>query len=229
MKDLAVVLITCDKYSFLWDTWYHNFSKYWIIDCPVYFLTETRRVDYPGVTQIWYNEPDVNKWTKRVKKCIKQIPENDLFVILDDHIFRKEIDRIFRGVYSLFKKLKADAIRINRVPDRTKAKATTHLIMGDPVYKLTRTSMYIISYTPNLWKKSFLLKCLMGNNDPWQSELLGYRFRLMGSRRLQLSCKVYGILYKDWFVGITHRGNVINEWEKKGKIYEEVIGSVNKI
>ena len=82
MNDLAVVLITCDKYSWLWEPWLYYFRKHWHVDCPVYFCNEFMDVDYDGITQVrcGYVSPNANGWTKQVRECIEQIPEKHLFV-----------------------------------------------------------------------------------------------------------------------------------------------------
>ena len=220
MKDLAIVVLTCDKYSHLWDTWYTNFKKHFNLDVPIYFCSETKA--YPKVKNILVNKPNINRWTKRIRKSIRQIPEENLFVIPDDCILKKDITNTFLYVHTLFRLWDADAFRIMRKESKIKAKDTGVMLRDYPIRELTRTSMYIISYGPNLWKKSFLLKCLRGSNTIWRSELLGYRFRMFTSHRLQLPCKVYECRFDDWFVGIMRHGNIlIPGWVKNGDIYEE--------
>ena len=100
MKDLAVVLITCDKYSWLWDAWHYHFRNNWRIDCPVYFCNEVQPIEYKGITQITcgYVEPNANKWTKQVRECVEHIPEQHLFVILEDLLFDQDITDIFNDI-----------------------------------------------------------------------------------------------------------------------------------
>ncbi|GAG63079.1 unnamed protein product [marine sediment metagenome] len=46
MDNLALVVNTCDKYSHIWDAWYHYYKKYWKLDLPVYFLNETLDITF---------------------------------------------------------------------------------------------------------------------------------------------------------------------------------------
>ena len=226
MRNIAVVVLTCDKYSHLWDTWYVNFKKHFNLDVPIYFCGETKA--YPKVKNILVDEPDINRWTERIRKSIKQIPEENLFVMCDDHIFKKDITNTFLYAHTLFRLWDADAFRIARIRYKAKTKNTGLTLKGYPIRKLRRESMYIISYTPNLWKKSFLLKCLRGSNTPWRSELLGYRFRLFTSHRLQLPCRVYDCMYDDFYFDLMRRGIILLSAVKKGNIYEENTSNIRQ-
>ena len=44
-----------------------------------------------------------------------------------------------------------------------------------PVYMLNRDSQYLISFSPNIYKKEFLLKVLARDESPWACEIEGTR------------------------------------------------------
>ena len=64
MTNIALVINTTDKYSFLWDKWYSFFKANWKVDCAVYFLNEKKDIDFP-FTQIKVDIPEKELWTKK--------------------------------------------------------------------------------------------------------------------------------------------------------------------
>ena len=83
---IALVLNTTDKYSHIWDAWYHYYKKYWYADIPVYFLNERLDCPFP-FTQIKVDIPEKHLWTKKLRESVLQIPEDNLFIVLEDLIF----------------------------------------------------------------------------------------------------------------------------------------------
>ena len=197
MLDLAVVINTTDKYSHIWDRWYYYFKKHWTLDLPLYFLNEKKDIPFP-FKQIKVDIPEKELWTKKLRESVKQIPENNLFILLEDLFFTDgfgvgELD----WIYGYFMVTNAHAMRI-----QPKSKYTTTMFtVSKKITKLTQDSQYLIAHTPNIWKKDFLLECIKYDEDPWINEL-------EGTKRIQN--KSYNIYHyeKDWFVNVLRRGEV---------------------
>jgi len=215
MKDLAVVLITCDKYSWIWDTWYHYFKKYWGIECPVYFCNETKEMNYPGIKQILVNEPNPHKWTKRARESINQIPEDHLFILLDDLIFCKDITEIFRELYQAFIDHKADALRIRPWPTSADIRNINHFIHGRKLKLLTQRSKYLATFSPNIWNKEYALKALRKNESIWMCET--------SSRLKHKGYKVYDYEIIGWCVNAIKQGELTKEGAIKVQEYEDAL------
>jgi len=201
MEDLAIVFNTTDKYSHIWEVWYHYFKKYWTLDLPVYFLNERLDCPFP-FKQIKVDIQGVELWTKKFRESVKQIPENNLFVLLDDLIF---IDGFREGefemIYKYFLDIKADALRIRpyfmdniaiRIPSKTPG-------FG----KLHNNSPYLISWQPSIWKKETLLKCISPiDENPWKNEQ-------PGTKRIRPRRFSFHYYEKDaWFVNVLRHGKV---------------------
>ena len=194
---LAIVINTTDKYSHIWDTWYHYFKKHWHLDYPVYFLNEQKDITFP-FTQIKVDIPEVGLWTKKLRESVKQIPEDHLFILLEDLILTDGFIRgEFEHIYNYFVAAKAEALRI-----QPKSKYTTvYPVITKGFYKLDTNSAYIIAHTPNIWRKDFLLECIKHDESPWNNEIEGTR-RMQG--------KGYNIYHyeKDWFVNVLRHGKL---------------------
>jgi len=199
--DFAIVINTTDKYSPLWDTWHYCFKK-WRHDYKVYFLNEEIDVPY-DVTQIKVDIPEKNLWTKKLRESLKQIPEEHLLVMMEDHWITKPfMNGEFAAIYGTFVALGADAMRIS-----PKSGLTTTVYLGYGLRCLTPDSKYLISHDPNIWEKSFLLKCLEVDESPWDNEV-------MGSKRL--NGKKYNIYHyeKNWWMNAMVKGVLTPEGQK---------------
>ena len=201
---LAVVISSCDKHSFLWNGWWHYFNN-WDYDYPVYFLTESKKPEFP-VKTINVNIPDI--WTKRIRESITQIPEDDIFFMTED-VFITSKFKDFEKIYKTFKTLNADSLRIRRIPSKyTTLHDTMFKINGTVVKKLDQHSKYLIAYSPNIFKKSFLLKCLENDESIWTNET-------KGSRRLEgKEYNIYSYLKPNWYGNACRKGKLTEEGKK---------------
>ncbi len=203
---LAVVISSCDKHSFLWNGWWHYF-KNWDYDCPVYFLTESKKPNF-SVKTINVNIPDI--WTKRIRESITQIPEDDIFFMTEDvFIVKKFKNGEFESLYKLFKTLNADSLRIKTAKSKyTTLHDTMFKVNGTTIKKLDDHSKYLIAYTPNIFKKSFLLKCLANDESIWVNET-------RGSRRLEgKGYNIYSYLKLGWWGNACRKGKLTEEGKK---------------
>ena len=207
--NLAVVISTCDKHSFLWDGWWYYFKKKWGYDCPVYFLNETKDVSIP-VNQIKVDIPEIELWTKRIRESITQIPEDDIFFMTEDvFIVKKFKNNEFDNLYKIFKTLNADSLRIKTAISKyTTLHDTMFKVNGTIIKKLDDHSKYLIAYTPNIFKKSFLLKCLENDESPWENET-------KGSKRIEgKGYNIYSYLKSDWWSNVCRKGKLTEEGKK---------------
>jgi len=205
--DLAVVINTTDKYSHLWEESYLRFVKYFHVghpNIPVYFLNEWKRLPrdsyftYCPPSQICVDIPEVELWTKKLRESVRQIPESNLFILLEDLFLTDWFEEgEFEDIYQYFLASRADALRI-----QPKSKYTTTFSTLDPmIRKLSSDSKYLIAHTPNIWRKDFLLHCIQEDEDPWTNEI-------EGTMRIQNSGFNIYHYEKDWFANVLRRGKV---------------------
>jgi len=171
MEDLALVYVTCDKYEHIWKDWYDGYCKYFDIDIPSYFCGESKPCPWDFKT-IPHEPVPASQWTTKLKTQLEQIPENNVFIWLDDLIAAKDITFEFEYLYDCFLQLEADALRIMMRASAARTYAAGRL-MDRPIEKLLPKSPYLISYSPNIYKKDFLLHCLRWEESPWENELHG--------------------------------------------------------
>ena len=171
MNNLALAYITCDGYSHIWDDWYTGHLKYWDVEIPKYFCGEERLCPWEGWKQIPHEAVPVEKWTTKLRAQIEQIPEENIFVWLDDLVPQFNIwHEFFHLYYDWFLEHDADALRIMGRGSRSEYEWAGQII-DKPVYRLAASSKYRVSFSPNIYKKDFLLEILSRDESPWACEL----------------------------------------------------------
>ena len=213
--NVAVVVITGDKYSKYWDAWYDGFKENFNIDVPVYFITETIRCPFPDIIDIDVGFKGVMNWTGGLRRGLLQIEKQNIFLVLEDCIFVENITKLFRVLYASFDLLQADSLRMCFRPTTSKADPTDIVVGGVPVCKLKQNSKYLVSYMPCIWKRDFLLKCTEHVESPWASEL-------KGSKRIaELPHKIYDYMKPGWAVDASKKGVSTSEGIKLMEIARE--------
>ncbi len=207
IKDLAIVIVSCDRYSYIWKPWYYYFKKNFGFDYPVYMINETKRANLDSVIEIASKRTDVEQWVVNLKQGIAKIPEEYLFIMMDDFLILKDISDTFDRLYNVF--LEIDALRIMQTEASViKVVNSRYSVDGKPVLRLTQDSDYQISFSPNFWKREFLADCLQTEGNPWHSEMTGSE-RIKNKGYTVLSYTIH-----DWFYPAIWRGRVTPEGQK---------------
>ena len=85
MKDIAVLVMSCDAYEDIWCAFYTLFNKYWKCPYKVYFGSETK--DNKNFTTI----KTQGSWTSRVRQTLEQLDTKYVIFLLDDFFLRKQV------------------------------------------------------------------------------------------------------------------------------------------
>lgn len=200
MKDLAIVIVSCDRNAWIWPAWHHYFAKNFGFASPVYLISETTECKLDNVQSICINIPNVNLWTKKLREAIKLIPEQNLFIMMDDFLIKRDVTSIIMSGYDLFKQSGCDSIRFMPGPNVHCKERHTVLDIGwqTEVMELADDSEYKISWSPNIWKRSFLNRCIAVDESPWTNEI-------HGSQRVH-KAYLLSVRLDSWYHGAVRRG-----------------------
>ena len=190
MKNLAIAYVTCDKYAHVWDEWYAGYMDHWDIELPVYWCGEETENPF-GFYELLHKSVTVDHWTSKLREQIEQIPEEYIFVWLDDLIPQLNIYAEFWGLYDWMLSSGADSVRIMGRASKARYNLADFLF-NDPIYKLAPDSRYRVSFSPNIYKKSFLLEVLQRDESPWASEL--------NSRGMFTDRDIYAYHINGWYI-----------------------------
>lgn len=169
MKDICLLVLTCDKYSDLWDSFTELFNRNWP-DCPYdkYILTNEKQYHYYGFNSIPIGE-DIT-WSYNLIKVLK-ILENKykyIYITLEDTPIIEKVDnQYFQRIINSFIKIDGNFLRL----------------LNAVKYPITRYNNFfgeIINFTPYrqssaccVWKISLLLELLNEDESAWEFEKVG--------------------------------------------------------
>lgn len=167
IKDkFAVLVVSCDKYSDLWEPFFQLFWRFWP-DCPfnVYLLSNKVSAEIPQVRNLLVG--DDLSWSDSLLKGVAQLKEEYVFLFLDDLFLYDFIktDRVLK-VFNWILASGANYVRMNpsQRPDRPFNK-----IVGI----VSKGTIYRTSTVLSVWKKDVLLDLLKANESAWDFEVFG--------------------------------------------------------
>lgn len=161
--DIAVAVLSCDKYSDLWPAFFDLYFRNWEgLNLPTYLCANEKVFPDSRVSTVLSGE-DLD-WSSSIKASLEQIPNEYVFVFFDDVFFDQKINKHRvaelldfvsqeQPTYLRFREPKPDE-RISKKFGR---------IREDTIY---RTSIFA------LWKTRDLLDLLRAGESAWEFEYL---------------------------------------------------------
>lgn len=167
---LAILVLSCDKYSDLWDDFFNLKEKFWP-DCPYSCYLATDMVDYhrDGVQLIQFG--NIRTWSICARKAIEQIKEPYIALFLEDAFIYKTIDSsIIADDLQFAIDQKADFLTLER--NRMQKSLTSEDQLVPHIWRIDRHRKYGIDTSAAIWEKSFLIKELEKEDcNAWQFEV----------------------------------------------------------
>ena len=170
ITQLAILVVSCDKYSDLWDDFFNLKERFWP-DCPYPCYLSTDTVDYQraGVNLIHFG--NIRLWSECVREALKQIKEPYVALFLEDAFIYKKIDsKIIAEDLKFVIDYKADFLTLER--NRMEKVLTVKDNLAPHIWRIDRHKKYGIDTSAAIWDKSFLMKALEKKNcNAWQFEV----------------------------------------------------------
>lgn len=163
--DISEVILSLDKYSDLWPTFFECAKRYWHVEMPVYLVTNHLKPEFPGITTI--QTGDEVSWSRRARAAIEKIPSNYILLMLEDYFIISDFSNVqLDPILTFIEQNSCDYLRIYPIPDlRQKEKKDVG------IYSLPSDSLYGVNLQPAIWNREYLLT-LLGNDDfsAWEFE-----------------------------------------------------------
>jgi hypothetical protein len=203
MKDLTLLIGTCDDYSFLWKHFIKQCDKFFKSKCEKIFVSETKKENF---TNFKFHTFGFDFWSNRIIKSLNQIESEFIFFVLDDYFLRQEITEEFlKEKISFLKEKNANKYIITTVHDAYKV-----TFLEKDLYKQNDDSDYLTSVQPAIWRKSFLQHCLKENWNPWEFEMIGTEYIKHSNNKIYMQ-KVDETIY----FNAVRKGKIMSEgWEQ---------------
>lgn len=162
----AVLVVSCDKYSDLWDPFFKLFFKFWP-DCPfnIYLLSNYKITNFPKVKTINIGK-DIS-WSDNLYKGLNLLKEDYVFLLLEDAFLIDFVNT--NKILNLFNMaLNIDVNYFRIIPSPMPDKKYNELIGV-----VSKGTLYRATSEQCIWKKKILLKLLKTSETAWDFEING--------------------------------------------------------
>lgn len=169
-SDVALLVVSCDRYADLWRPYFHCLFKYWP-DCPypVYLGSNAKSYSDPRVTTLAIG--DDRDYSSNLLAMLDRIPQEWVIATVEDRFISgsvdsERLDTAIRAVQA------AGGGYLKLIGDSP--------VSFDPssnpdVGEIPRGVCYRVSFTVALWKKSVLRSLLKPGESAWDIERQGTR------------------------------------------------------
>ena len=167
---LAILVLSCDKYSDIWNDFFNLKEKYWP-DCPYpcYLATDTKEFERDGVQLLHFG--NIRQWSVCARKAIEQIKEPYIALFLEDAFIYKKIDTaIVEDNLRFMIEYHADYLTMER--NRSGSELSPEDEIVPHIWKIDKHRNYGIDTSASIWEKGFFKKELERVDcNPWQFEV----------------------------------------------------------
>lgn len=168
-REIAVLVVSCDRYDDLWKPFFNCFFKYWP-DCPfkVYLGTNHRVLADARVTTISIG--DDRSYSENLLAMLEHIPARWVIFWVDDRFVAGPVQTaaVLRLAHRA-QELGAACLKL--IPEHPLGYAAT----PDGIGAIPKGTFYRVSLTITLWQKECLAKLLVPGESAWQLEKKGAR------------------------------------------------------
>ena len=165
-NNFAILVLSCDKYSDLWNPFFSQFHKFWP-QCPfnVYLGSNTKKFRHTDVRTI-LSGPGID-WSSDLLKILGSIKEEYVFVWMEDLFLVDTVDtRLFLRGFQFMQKTRANHIHMSPY-------IRSDGICDDKLFGFYGKGIPYRLNAPGFWKRSHLQELLIPGENPWKFEIMG--------------------------------------------------------
>lgn len=186
MKNLAVVVMSSDRFMDVWNPFYYFFEKHWQ-DCnlPIYHISESQK---PNTSLPINHIKTLSKsWSEMLSNALEEIPENYILLLLADFFLLKKVNAAKLNEYvEILEKENAAFLRVFPCPGPHQS-FKNYLDIG----LINKNTPYSISTQATIWNKKDLQILLSKFKDDSELEIIG-SMRSSEIKKELLSVKING-------------------------------------
>lgn len=184
-SDMAIVVVSYDGYSDLWDDYFNLLNKYWADrPYPVYLANNVKQPRYHNVSVI--NCGADAQWSTRTRMAVEQIKHPYICLLLEDYFTGDKV--VNKDVAEALELIQRDGLKYYKLNNFSKVKAKHYKNM-EHLYTIPENLEYGISLQAAIWDRNFLLKHI-GNKDysAWKFEVDRIKEAEVASKKLIQGC-----------------------------------------
>ena len=163
-KNMAIAVISFDKYSDIWDVFALCINKFWKDrNYKTYLITNEITPVYEGIEVL--NTGKEVSWSHRARTALELVAEEYVLLLLEDYLISEKVDnlKVEKALWYM-KENDLDYLRIAPIPKIKNAQKTEFS-------EITSNMLYGVNLQAAIWKKEYFLKILSDENfSAWEFE-----------------------------------------------------------
>ncbi len=169
MRNITILVNTCDSYSDVLEIFFAAFKEYWP-DCPYKIVINSEKKDYSrfGVSTHYYKNKDGDcYWGDRLLRTLKDIDTDYVLVVYDDFILEERVNNLhIEEVLKYVVDEKAAVCYLTKILTSQKPyNSCLNLVVENANYKLNSA--------PAIWNRNKLIEYTGKYDNPWGWEVFG--------------------------------------------------------
>lgn len=168
-NELAVVVLSCDKFSSLWPLFFKRLDRNFPTNCAKVYLLSNHidlNVKSDHAVEVVCVGDDIS-WSANLRKLLIGISEPNVLLLMDDAPLSQVVEvEEFQHFYSSFIEHKMNYLNLKASPAPNKN-------IGKDFGEIVTGTNYRTALVPSLWKKCILLQLFKEDESAWQFEIYG--------------------------------------------------------
>ena len=168
MKELTMLIFSCEKFSDLWDAHVRLLEENWPDrGMKTYLVTDApHQTDFAHVSVLPAGRDA--SFTARVRCACAAVHTKYIFLTLDDYFLIHPVDS--EHIQQLVDVMEREKLDYLRLYDRPKRATGAQLVGERDLYHIINDTRYSVNLYAGIWRKDFLLRTAVGERSPWSYE-----------------------------------------------------------
>lgn len=168
---LAIVVVSCDKYSDLWEDVFSLLDIHWK-DRPfeTYLATDSKPFERDGVKVIHFG--NIRQWMVCTRKALETIDSPYILFLMEDYFVIEDIDtKVIEEDLKFMENHNGDFMNIHQRPAFIKEEESE--FVTDKIRIIPNNTRYGLDTAGAIWRKDFFLEQLRREDgDAWRFEAI---------------------------------------------------------
>lgn len=176
LQDMTILVSSCDKYSPLWEPFFHLLFKHWPSllsenkDIPIMLIANTKQ--FPNARIQTLRIANERSWSDNMIEALTNVKTKYVLIMLEDYWIQESVDQ--QKLIKIVQQMNKDNLKMVQIsynnPKYHSGKAYKNI--PDAVYT-DKFAQYKASLQMAIWDKKTLKYLLRPGENPWAFELAG--------------------------------------------------------
>lgn len=168
---LAIIVVSCDKYSDLWDDVFNLLDIHWANrPYKTYLATDSKPYERKGVEVIHFG--NIRQWMVCTRKAVERIDSEYVLFLMEDYFAIKDIDtQVIEDDIRFMEENHADFINLHQKPYFLKEEDSK--FVTNDIRTIPNNTRYGLDTAGAIWRRDFFIEQLnREDGDAWRFEAI---------------------------------------------------------